>query len=168
MFAIMLAAIGWLCRDPLIPRHPEVPDKDFCYELLIESSAPQKEVGGKFVVAGGEASAVFQTAEHALDGVAAFVEGLAEAAFPDAITLGRDVGDGTLILDDVADAVAVVSAVVGLMPRRRASALTLSSLRCIARRTASVVVALPCKTWPIVPPATHDGQPYHHTAGLNT
>ena len=33
--------------------------------------------------------------------------------------------------------------VVGLIPWRRASALTLSWLRCIARRTASVVVALP-------------------------
>ena len=36
--------------------------------------------------------------------------------------------------------------VVGLMPWRRASALTLSWLRCIARRTASVVVVLPWRT----------------------
>lgn len=41
-----------------------------------------EEVGGEFVVAGGEAAAVFQAAEHALDGVAALVEGFAEAAFP--------------------------------------------------------------------------------------
>jgi hypothetical protein len=70
-----------------------------------------EEVGGELVVARGEASAVFEAAEHALDGVAALVEGLAEAAFPDAVALGRDVGDGTLILNDIADAVAVVGAV---------------------------------------------------------
>ena len=50
------------------------------------------DVGGEFVIAGGEAAAVFQTAEHALDGIAALVDGLAEAAFPNAIALGRDVG----------------------------------------------------------------------------
>ena len=70
-----------------------------------------EEVGGEFVVAGGEASAVFQAAEHAFDGVAALVEGLAEAALPDAIALGWDVGDRALVLDQIADAVAVVGAV---------------------------------------------------------
>lgn len=47
-----------------------------------------KEVGGEAIVAGGEASAVLEAAEHALDGVAALVEDLAEAAFPDACALG--------------------------------------------------------------------------------
>ena len=70
-----------------------------------------EEVVGEFVVAGGEASAVFQAAEHAFDGVAALVEGLAEAALPDAIALGWDVGDRALVLDQIADAVAVVGAV---------------------------------------------------------
>lgn len=70
-----------------------------------------EEVGGEFVVAGGEAAAVFQAAEHALDGVATLVEGLAEAAFPNAIALGRDVGDRALVLDQIADAVAVIGAV---------------------------------------------------------
>ena len=70
-----------------------------------------EEVGGELVVAGGEASAVLEATEHALDGVTALVEGFAEAAFPGAIALGRDVGNGALLLDDVADAVAVVSAV---------------------------------------------------------
>ena len=70
-----------------------------------------EEVSGELVVAGGEASAVFEAAEHALDGVAALVECFAEAAFPDPIALGRDVGDRALILDQVADAVAVVGAV---------------------------------------------------------
>ena len=40
-----------------------------------------EEVGGESVVAGGEAAAVLHAAEHALDRIAAFVEGLAEAAF---------------------------------------------------------------------------------------
>ena len=39
---------------------------------------------------------------------------------------------------------------------RGASALTLSWLRCIARRTASVVVALPWRTWPIARPSLDD------------
>ena len=39
-----------------------------------------EEVGGEFVIAGGEAPAVLEAAEHALNGVAALVEGLAEAA----------------------------------------------------------------------------------------
>lgn len=40
--------------------------------------------------------------------------------------------------------------------------------RCIARRTASIVVALPCRTWPIAPPAMRGGQAYYHNAELNT
>jgi hypothetical protein len=70
-----------------------------------------EEVGGELVVSGGEAAAVFQPAEHALDGVAALVEGLAEAALPDAGALGRDVRDGALTLDQVADAVGVIGTV---------------------------------------------------------
>ena len=70
-----------------------------------------EEVGGEFVVAGGEAAAVFQAAEHALYGVAALVEGLAEAAFPDAVALGRDVGDRALFLDQFADAVAIIGTI---------------------------------------------------------
>ena len=70
-----------------------------------------EEVGGELVIAGGEASAVLEAAEHALDGIAAFVEGLAEAAFPAAVGFGRDVGDRALLFDEVADAVAVIGAV---------------------------------------------------------
>ena len=70
-----------------------------------------EEVGGELVIAGGEASAVLKAAEHALDGVAALVEGLAEAAFPAAVGFGRDVGDRALLLDEVADAVAVIGPV---------------------------------------------------------
>ncbi len=70
-----------------------------------------EEVGGELVVAGGEAATVLEAAEHALDGVAALVEGLAEAAFPAPVGFGRDVGDRALLLDYVADAVAVVSAI---------------------------------------------------------
>src|SRR5207249_332872 len=70
-----------------------------------------EEVGGELVVAGGEAATVLETAEHPLDGVAALVEGLAEAVLPSPIAFGRDVGDGALLLDQVADAVAVIGAV---------------------------------------------------------
>ncbi len=70
-----------------------------------------EEVGGEFVVAGSEAFAVFETAEHALDGVATFLEGLAKAAFPDAVALGRDVGNRALFFDQIANAVAVIGAV---------------------------------------------------------
>lgn len=70
-----------------------------------------EEVGGEFVVAGGKASAVFEAAEHAFDGVAAFVEGLAETAFPAPVALGRDVGDSSLRFDQITDAVAVIGAV---------------------------------------------------------
>ena len=70
-----------------------------------------EEVGGEFVVAGGEASAVLEAAEHAFDGVAALVERLAKARLPLAVALGRDVGDRALRLDQVADAVAVIGAV---------------------------------------------------------
>jgi hypothetical protein len=52
--------------------------------------------------------------------------------------------------------------------RRPASALTLPSLCCIAPRTASVVLALPCRIWPIVPPAIHGGQSPHRIAGSNS
>lgn len=70
-----------------------------------------EEVVRELVVACGEPSAVLEAAEHALDGVAALVEGFAEAAFPAPVGLGRDVGNRTLFLDQVADAVAVVGAV---------------------------------------------------------
>jgi len=70
-----------------------------------------EEVGGEFVVAGGEASAVLEPAEHAFNGVAALVERFAEAAFPAAVALGRNVGDRALSLDQIADAVAVVGAI---------------------------------------------------------
>jgi hypothetical protein len=68
-----------------------------------------EEIGGEFVVAGGEASAVLEAAEHPLDGVAALMEGLAEAAFPAPVALGRDVGKRALLLDQVTDAIAVIS-----------------------------------------------------------
>ncbi len=70
-----------------------------------------EEVGCEPVVAGGQAPAVLQTAEHAFDGVAAFVEAAAEAAFPEPIGLGRDVRDGALVLDQAPYAVAVIGAV---------------------------------------------------------
>ena len=70
-----------------------------------------EEVGCELVVAGCEATAVLEAAEHPLDGVAALVEGFAEAAFPAPVALGRDVGDRALLFDQVADSVAVISPV---------------------------------------------------------
>ena len=70
-----------------------------------------EEVGSEFIVAGGEATAVLQAAEPALDGVAALVEGVAEAALPTTVAFRRDVGDRALILDQISDADAVVGAV---------------------------------------------------------
>lgn len=70
-----------------------------------------KDFDGELVVAGGKASTVIAAAEHSFDSVATFVKGLAEAAFPDQLTLGRDVGNGILILNQVADTIAVVGAV---------------------------------------------------------
>jgi hypothetical protein len=70
-----------------------------------------KEVGGEPIVAGGEATAVLEPAEHALDSVAALVERLAEATLPKPVGLWRDVRDSPLAFDKVADAVGVVCAV---------------------------------------------------------
>jgi hypothetical protein len=70
-----------------------------------------EKVVGVPVVAGCKPPAVLQTAEYALDVVGAFVEGLAEAAFPHARALWRDVRDRALVLDQVADAVGVVGAI---------------------------------------------------------
>ena len=53
---------------------------------------------------------MLETAEHTFDGGAAFVEGLAEATFPAPVALERDVGDRALLLDQVADAIAVIGA----------------------------------------------------------
>lgn len=70
-----------------------------------------EEDGGGAVIARGEASAVLEAAEHAFDGVAPLIEAAAEAAFPASIGLGRDVGNSTLPLDEVPDAVCVIGAV---------------------------------------------------------
>lgn len=72
--------------------------------------APEENVGAT-VISGGDAAAVVEAAEHALDGVSALVEGAAEARFPAAVGLGRNVRDGLLALDQIADAVAVIGTV---------------------------------------------------------
>lgn len=58
--------------------------------------------------------------------------------------------------------------VVALMPCRRVRPLTLASLRCMARRIASVGVALPWRVWPIARLSLTVGVVCHHTLGLNT
>ena len=70
------------------------------------------EIGGREpIVAGSDAAAVLEPAEHALDGVAALVEGPAEATFPSPVGLRRDVRNGSLALDQATDPIAVVGAV---------------------------------------------------------
>ena len=56
----------------------------------------------------------------------------------------------------------------GYIGERAESVLRLSSLFCIARRIASVVVALPCKICPIVPPSIHWKRLHHQSPGSNT
>ncbi len=70
-----------------------------------------EEDGGGAVIARGEAPAVLEAAEHALEGIASLVMAAAEAAFPASIGLGRDVRNSTLPLDKVTDAVGVIGAV---------------------------------------------------------
>ena len=68
-----------------------------------------EEVCGVSIVAGCDAPEVLDAAEHALDGVSAAVEEGREAVFPDAVGLGRDVGEGPAAADLAADGVAVVA-----------------------------------------------------------
>lgn len=61
-----------------------------------------------------------------------------------------------------------VETVFSLMPNRFARLATEASDRCSSPRTACVVLTLPCKTWPIIPPAAMAIILHHHTLGLNT
>jgi hypothetical protein len=64
--------------------------------------------------------------------------------------------DGPIGLSAVVSRLRHFCTVVGLIPYRFARALTLSSLRCSARRIAAVVRALPRRTWPLArPPQRH-------------
>ena len=68
-----------------------------------------EEVGGELVVARGYTAEVLQLGEEALDEVAFTVESLAEARFPATIAFRRDVGCGTLLLDQLSDTISIVS-----------------------------------------------------------
>ena len=70
-----------------------------------------EEVGGELVVAGGDAAEVLQLGEEPFDEVTLSVEPLAEAGLPAAVALRRDVGRGALVLDQLADAIGVISLV---------------------------------------------------------
>ena len=54
---------------------------------------------------------MLQLREEALDQVALAVESLAEARLPAPVALRRDIGRGTLLLDQIADAVGVIGLV---------------------------------------------------------
>ena len=66
-------------------------------------------MNGELVIAGGDATEVLELAEKALDLVALAVEGLAEAGLPFAVGLGGYIGHRALDLDQVADAVCIIS-----------------------------------------------------------
>lgn len=63
------------------------------------------------IATGGNAAEVLELAEEALDQVAFTIEHLAEAEFPLAIGFGRYVGNRALRLDQIADAIGVISLV---------------------------------------------------------
>lgn len=67
-----------------------------------------EEVGGELIVAGCDPPEMLQLGEVALDQVALAIEPLAEARLPAAVALRRDVGRGTLVLNQLADAVRVI------------------------------------------------------------
>ena len=70
-----------------------------------------EEVGGEFVVSGGDASEVLEATDHSLDGVEPAIEGGREAGFPEPVALRRDVRRGSRLLDPPAQAVAVIALV---------------------------------------------------------
>lgn len=70
-----------------------------------------REVFGKFVVSGGDATEVLELAEETLDQIVFAIEHLAETGPPFAIGFGRDVGHRALRLDQIADAAGVISLV---------------------------------------------------------
>lgn len=70
-----------------------------------------EEVGSELVVAVGDTAEVLLLGEEPLNQVALAVEPLAEAGLPAPVALGRDVGRGALLLDQIADTVGVVGLV---------------------------------------------------------
>jgi hypothetical protein len=58
--------------------------------------------------------------------------------------------------------------VLGLIPKRSASAATEAFDRCHSARTACVVLAQPWSTWPIAPSSADGRIIHHHNPGLNT
>jgi hypothetical protein len=70
-----------------------------------------EEVGCEFVVSGGDAAEVFQTAEHALDSISPAIEHVAERRLEAAVGLRRDVRRGALLVDGLAHRIGVVAAI---------------------------------------------------------
>jgi hypothetical protein len=70
-----------------------------------------EEVDGELVVAGSDAAVVLQLGEEALDQVVVAVEALAEARLTTPVSLRRDVGRGTLALDQLPDAIRIIGLV---------------------------------------------------------
>src|SRR4051812_22351561 len=61
-----------------------------------------------------------------------------------------------------------LATVFGLIPWRWANTLRLSGRCWIARRTAAVVRALPCRPWPIAQPSIPEGRVHHQSPGPNS
>src|SRR5262245_1995843 len=117
-----------------------------------------EEVGGELVVAGSDAAEVLQLREEALDQVALAVEALAEAGFPAPVALGRDVGRGALVLDQLADAIctAIISACrwrerVPVPGRGRHSSL----VRSILFSSFNLIRASSCESTPMTRNESH-------------
>ena len=67
-----------------------------------------EEVGGEFVISGGDTAEVLQLGEEPLDKIALAIEPFAEAWLPFPIGFCRDIRRGSLLLDQVTDAVSVI------------------------------------------------------------
>lgn len=77
-----------------------------------------EEVPGELVVAGGDASEVFEFVEEPLDQIALAIERGIDAVPDLAVLLGRDVGLGAMLGDQIADRLGVVAAVADRVLRR--------------------------------------------------
>lgn len=70
-----------------------------------------EEVGGEFVISGGDAAKVFEPTEHALDRIPSSIEHAAERRLEAAVGLRRDVRSGTLLVDGVTHGIGVIAAI---------------------------------------------------------
>ena len=80
------------------------------------------EVGGELVVAGGDASPIFEAAEHAFDEIALAVGDLVKGMMPFAGRVVRDDRDSAALTQETTEPIAVIGRVGGQATARRNSA----------------------------------------------